>query len=355
MDESTDAKIKVLVVEPLKEPYVREISGLDDMQAIVGGYIEATYPFPDDNAAVVCNESGKIMGLPANRPIMDESGLLPKDILHGTFFVAGIGEDDFISLSDEQTQRYTDYYTEHTVIDATRTEETPAKEPPQAEKSAVAEGAPTMANARGAFPVSDRLQRHIRFIDSDYNTLFHIPDGANLVIARFDGGERTYPCRYIDSYHVAIGKNDAFHICEFAELMERNGSVYRPENPQKGDILDTYEIFQLDLSDRKASAYSFCPYEMAKGKIKPAHYQRMYAGVLAPTVTLEGLFRKHNSDSRPFGQRMRSLSVSDIVVLNRGGERQAFYVDSFGFKECQEFLNPPRRTRSPKKKPGQAR
>ena len=81
----------------------------------------------------------------------------------------------------------------------------------------------------------------------------------------------------------------------------------------------------------------------------------MYAGVLAPTVTLEGLFRKHNSDSRPFGQRMRSLSVSDIVVLNRGGERQAFYVDRFGFTECKEFLKSPRRTRSPKKKSGQAR
>ena len=341
MDETPDAKIKVLVVEPLKEPYVREISGLDDMRAIVGGYIEAAYPFPNDNVAVVCNESGKIMGLPANRPIMDESGLLPKDIIQGTFFVAGIGEDDFISLSDEQTRRYTNYYTEHTVIDAVKTEESPAKEPPKEsppkEKADVSD-------------TTEKPGRYIRFIDSDYNTLFHIPDGANLTVTDFNGQERTYPCRYIDSYHVAIGKNDAFHICEFAELMERNGSVYRPENPQKGDILDTYEIYQLDLSDKKALAYSFCPYEMAKGKIRPAHYQRMYAGVLAPRTTLEGLFRKHNSDSRPFGQRMRSLSVSDIVVLNRGGERQAFYVDSFGFKECKEFLKPPRRTRSGKRK-----
>ena len=122
MDESTDAKIKVLVVEPLKEPYVKELDGLDDMQTIVGGYIEATYPFPHDNVAVVCNESGKIMGLPANRPVMDESGLLPKDILHGTFFVAALGADDFVSLSDEQIRRYTDYYKEHTVIDAAKSE-----------------------------------------------------------------------------------------------------------------------------------------------------------------------------------------------------------------------------------------
>ena len=122
MDETTDAKIKVLVVEPMREPYVKELDGLDDMQAIVGGYIEATYPFPHDNVAVVCNESGKIMGLPANRPVMDKSGLIPKDIIQGTFFVAGIGEDDFISLSDEQIRRYTDYYKEHTVIDAAKSE-----------------------------------------------------------------------------------------------------------------------------------------------------------------------------------------------------------------------------------------
>ena len=150
MDETTDAKIKVLVVEPLKEPYVREISGLDDMQAVVGGHIEAAYPFPDDNVAVVCNESGKIMGLPANRPIMDESGLIPKDIIQGTFFVAGIGEDDFISLSAEQIQRYTDYYKEHTVIDAVKTEEVPTKEPP-AEKADVSDA-------------TDKPKRYIRFI-----------------------------------------------------------------------------------------------------------------------------------------------------------------------------------------------
>ena len=51
-------KIRVLVVEPMKPCEVREISGLDDMQAIVGGHIEAVYPF-QDAIALVCNEEGK--------------------------------------------------------------------------------------------------------------------------------------------------------------------------------------------------------------------------------------------------------------------------------------------------------
>ena len=47
--------MKVLVVEPLKECYAKEIGGLEEMQALVGGYIQAVYPF-EDPVAVVCND-----------------------------------------------------------------------------------------------------------------------------------------------------------------------------------------------------------------------------------------------------------------------------------------------------------
>ena len=42
--------MKILVVEPMKPCEVREISGLDDMQAIVGGHIQAVYPFQEEVA-----------------------------------------------------------------------------------------------------------------------------------------------------------------------------------------------------------------------------------------------------------------------------------------------------------------
>ena len=76
--------MKVLVVEPMKKCYTKEINGLEEMQALVGGYIQAIYPFPD-KAAVVCNEEGKNLGLPFNRPLFDENDL-PYDIICGTFF-----------------------------------------------------------------------------------------------------------------------------------------------------------------------------------------------------------------------------------------------------------------------------
>ena len=66
--------MKVLVVEPEKEPYVKEISsGLSSLQKEVGGFIEAVYPF-EDPVAIICNEEGKLEGLPLNRALRDEDG-----------------------------------------------------------------------------------------------------------------------------------------------------------------------------------------------------------------------------------------------------------------------------------------
>ena len=63
--------MKILVVEPLAAPYEKEIEGgLESMQAVVGGYIQAIYPFEDDELALICNEEGKLLGLPFNRALV---------------------------------------------------------------------------------------------------------------------------------------------------------------------------------------------------------------------------------------------------------------------------------------------
>ncbi len=75
--------------------------------------------------------------------------------------------------------------------------------------------------------------KDIRFIDSRYNSLFHIPDGGHIQV---DYGNETVvkPCTFIDEYHTQIGIN-VFHICQFAEVMERNGYHYQAEPPILGD------------------------------------------------------------------------------------------------------------------------
>ena len=99
--------MRVLVVEPERRPELREIDGsLESMQEIVGGLIQSVYPF-DEPVALVCNDEGKLMNLPANRGLRDEAGQI-YDIVFGTFFLCGApnDSDSFTSLTPEQIEQY---------------------------------------------------------------------------------------------------------------------------------------------------------------------------------------------------------------------------------------------------------
>lgn len=106
--------MKVLVVEPLKPCYVREIEGLQAMREIVGGHIEAIYPY-EEQVAVIANEEGKLLDLPYNRPLLDEHGV-PYDIVCGTFFVAGLSGETFTSLTEDQLRCYKELFDNHIVL-----------------------------------------------------------------------------------------------------------------------------------------------------------------------------------------------------------------------------------------------
>lgn len=108
-----------------------------------------------------------------------------------------------------------------------------------------------------AFPDPDKDKRVIRFIDSDYHTLFTIRDGESIVITRFDGEKLILPCTYIDDYHTRIGSS-VCHICEFAEMQERNGNLYVPSTPKISDEIGTYEIYQIPII--ADADYCFRPY-----------------------------------------------------------------------------------------------
>ena len=69
--------------------------------------------------------------------------------------------------------------------------------------------------------------KDIRFIDSHYHDLFRIPDGGCIQI-HYPDETVVKPCKFIDEYHTQIGYK-VFHICQFAEVMERNGATYMPE------------------------------------------------------------------------------------------------------------------------------
>ena len=108
-EHTAPEKLTVLVVEPMKEPYVKEIDpGLHALQAEVGGDIAASYPF-DDPVGLVLNDEGKLIGLDLNRSLRDEHGEI-YDIVAGTFLVVGLGPESFASLPPDMIQKYTEQF-----------------------------------------------------------------------------------------------------------------------------------------------------------------------------------------------------------------------------------------------------
>ena len=99
--------MQIVVVEPKKKPMVQDIgSDLESMQKIVGGSIQAIYPF-EEPAALICNEEGKLLNLPLNRALQDDEGNV-YDIISGTFFLCAAPPDSdrFTSLTDQQVKTY---------------------------------------------------------------------------------------------------------------------------------------------------------------------------------------------------------------------------------------------------------
>ena len=100
--------MKILKVEPGKTPVEAEISGsLESMQAVVGGTIQAIYPF-EEPAALICNDESKLLGLPLNRALYAPGCSAPYDIISGTFFLCGAPTDSerFSSLTPVQLKEF---------------------------------------------------------------------------------------------------------------------------------------------------------------------------------------------------------------------------------------------------------
>ena len=86
-----------------------------------------------------------------------------------------------------------------------------------------------------AFPNPNKDKRVIRFIDSEYHTLFTIQDGESIVITRFDGEKMVFPCTYIDDCHSRIG-GSGFTIS--ASLRKCRSATATPMFPARRKISD---------------------------------------------------------------------------------------------------------------------
>ena len=100
-----EEKIKVIKVEPKKEPEVVMLNNeYKDLSAAVGGLIQMVYPY-SDKVGLMLNDEGKLLGMEPNRSLKDEDGNI-YDVIAGTFYVVGLDEEDFGSLSEELIEKY---------------------------------------------------------------------------------------------------------------------------------------------------------------------------------------------------------------------------------------------------------
>jgi hypothetical protein len=141
-----------------------------------------------------------------------------------------------------------------------------------------------------------QAERGIRFINLHYKELFRIPDGDKIRIIHSDGEKTDYTCRYIDDYHVEIGSgwNSLLHICQFAEIMEHNGSTVIPLRsslpeqcysvlPDTGELIiikkgeSGYYRTDIDMGDKTENRVLADEYNTKLG-VSKAQEQAMSAG-----------------------------------------------------------------------------
>ena len=85
-------------------------------------------------------------------------------------------------------------------------------------------------------------KKEIQFITPNYDELFRIPDGGSIVITRPEGEEYIAECKYLDPTHFETKNGNCYHICQFAEIQERNGATVKPET--EPEINCGYRIIQ---------------------------------------------------------------------------------------------------------------
>ena len=99
-----------------------------------------------------------------------------------------------------------------------------------------------------------------------------------------------------------------------------------------------FAIYQMDTGGEQT--YQFMGFESAQElgySIEGKDYKMVYVAPWLPTITLNDIFERFNIN-RPDDFHGHSLSVSDVIVINRTTETKAFYVDSFGFEELPDFV-----------------
>ena len=153
---------------------------------------------------------------------------------------------------------------------------------------------------------------------------------------------------YAADYVKAIAPLTGEKPTELQRAHIRQQKVAAQEQPAQGQPeqeapqhKDTFSIYQIKGGDETRDL-RFEPYDRltaAGHRVDAKNYALVYSAPLTPGTSLEDIYTRFNID-HPKDFKGHSLSVSDVVVLHQNGQDTAHYVDSLGYKDVPEFLQP---------------
>ena len=134
-------------------------------------------------------------------------------------------------------------------------------------------------------------------------------------------------------------------VLEDPDTAERVERVIHPERYEKTseELMfageERYALYQLN-TESKDVPYEFMGMDFVKDhgmEVTAADYKCVYSGILHDSVSLDELYSIFNQN-HPADFKGHSMSVSDVVIVNRDGDMKAYYVDSFGFADLPDFV-----------------
>jgi len=149
-----------------------------------------------------------------------------------------------------------------------------------------------------------------------------------------------------DAIITEVDKHFAVLAQDKEQTAEQTTPTEQPAPEQTEPQGDSFTIYQLKDSDetRNIRFVELAALTTAGLAVAVANYDRIYSAPLESNTTLDDIYMNFNID-HPEGFTGHSLSVSDVIVMNRDGKETAHYVDSVGFQELPDFLTPKEQAR----------
>lgn len=171
-------------------------------------------------------------------------------------------------------------------------------------------------------------EHSIRFITSDYDELFRIPDGGTILVT-FPDRQFVEKCSYIDDYHTTVGSS-VYHICQYAEILEQNGGRCEPE-PET--LLDkaAWQLGHRDylLVERSDGGFRY--------ELVTKDFLARAQGRLDPSDKTMNQAREHILDTFGMGNRSRAPVSIDFVRARMQEVLKASDVTNIEWQDSRYF------------------